>query len=145
MPALVVALMCASCVGLTSSKEPRVDPPSKDQGKAASAPKNLDQALLDSWELLYQVNDQGQQEHPRDSTRTLIEFTDKGRVIFNRVDNQQSSNMKSRTGKYTIEKDEVHIIDDSGNTVKWPYKVTGDTLVLTMPELNKKFYWRRFK
>ena len=105
---------------------------------------NLDKSLADTWELLYQVNDKGDKEQPKESTRTLIEFTDKGQVIFNRTD-KESPDTKSRSGKYSLDKTEISITDDLGNTVKWPYQITGDTLVLFMPEVNKKFFWRRFR
>jgi hypothetical protein len=53
--------------------------------------------------------------------------------------------LMSRTGKYALDKEEISITDDVGNTVKWPYQVNADTLVIVMPEVKKKFYWRRFK
>jgi hypothetical protein len=115
-------------------------PPSGEPSQAAS-----DKNLLDTWELLYQVNEKGDEERPRDATRTLIEFTDKGQVIFNRMDKENSDKMKSRTGKYALDKSEINITDDVGNTVKWPYQITGDTLMIVMPEVKKKFYWRRFR
>jgi hypothetical protein len=119
-----------------------VEPGPSSGGQALA---NLDKSLADTWELLYQVNDKGEKEPPRDATRTLIEFTDKGQVIFNRIDKENSDAMKSRSGKYSLDKTEISITDDVGNTVKWPYQVTGDTLVLFMPEVNKKFFWRRFR
>jgi len=113
--------------------------------KSGTAEAAVDQKLVDTWELLYQVNDKGEQEHPREATRTLIEFNTKGQVIFNRVDQTQSDAMKSRTGKFALDKDLIRITDDVGNTVKWPYQVNGDTLMIAMPEVNKKFFWRRFR
>jgi hypothetical protein len=138
----LVALLCASCISTTMPKTARVEPsPSSGEPSQASADKNL----LDTWELLYQVNEKGDEERPRDATRTLIEFTDKGQVIFNRMDKENSDKMKSRTGKYALDKSEINITDDVGNTVKWPYQITGDTLMIVMPEVKKKFYWRRFR
>lgn len=102
-----------------------------------------DKALVDTWELQYQVNDKGDQEKPREATKTLIEFTNGGQVVFNRMDKENSDATKSRTGKYSLEKSEISITDDMGNTVKWPYQIAGDQLVIFMPEVNKKFYWRR--
>jgi hypothetical protein len=102
-----------------------------------------DKALMDTWELAYQVNEKGEQERPRDSTRTLIEFTDRGTVVFNRMDKDNSDQPKSRTGRYTTENSEINITDDVGNTVKWPYTVKGETLVIVMPEKKKEFHWRR--
>ena len=61
------------------------------------------------------------------------------------MDKENSDKMKSRTGKYALDKNEISITDDMGNTVKWPYQVTADTLVIVMPEVKKKFYWRRFR
>jgi hypothetical protein len=138
----LVALLCASCITTTLPKSARVEPsPSSGEPSQASSDKNL----LDTWELLYQVNEKGDEERPRDATRTLIEFTDKGQVIFNRMDKENSDKMKSRTGKYALDKSEINITDDVGNTVKWPYQITGDTLMIVMPEVKKKFYWRRFR
>lgn len=138
----LVALLCASCITTTLPKSARVEPsPSSGESSQASSDKNL----LDTWELLYQVNEKGDEERPRDATRTLIEFTDKGQVIFNRMDKENSDKMKSRTGKYALDKSEINITDDVGNTVKWPYQITGDTLMIVMPEVKKKFYWRRFR
>ena len=114
--------------------------PSSAESSRASVDKNL----LDTWELLYQVNDKGE-ERPREGTRTLIEFTDKGQVIFNRMDKDNSDKMKSQTGKYFLDNNEISITDDVGNTVKWPYQVTADTLVITMPEKQTKFFWRRWR
>jgi len=105
----------------------------------------VDRGLVDTWELLYQVDDQREQKRPPDSTRTLIEFTDKGQVIFNRLDKDTSNQLKNRTGKYTLDSDMINIVDDVGNATKWPYQLTGDTLMIVMPELEKKFYWRRFR
>ena len=138
----LVALLCASCISTTMPKTARVEPsPSSGEPSQASSDKNL----LDTWELLYQVNEKGDEERPRDATRTLIEFTDKGQVIFNRMDKENSDKMKSRTGKYALDKSDINITDDVGNTVKWPYQITGDTLMIVMPEVKKKFYWRRFR
>lgn len=100
---------------------------------------------MDTWELLYQLNEKGEEERPRESTRTLIEFTEQGKVIFNRVEREHADSVKKRSGKFTLNGNEISITDDVGNTVKWPYQVTGDTLVLTMPEIKKKFYWRRYR
>jgi hypothetical protein len=136
----LAALLCASCLSTTVPKTAQIEPnPSSD--RLAS----LDRNLTDTWELLYQVNDKGDQEKPKDATRTLIEFTPKGQVIFNRIDKENSDAMKSRTGKYGLDKSEISITDDKGNTVKWPYEISEDQLVIFMPEVNKKFYWRRFK
>jgi hypothetical protein len=105
----------------------------------------VDKKLVDTWELLYQTNDKGDQERPPEDVRTLMEFTDKGQVIFNRIDKEHSDKLVSRTGKFALDKEEINITDDRGNTVKWPYQVNADTLVIVMPEVKKKFYWRRFR
>ncbi len=67
----------------------------------------------------------GDEERPREGTRTLIEFTDKGQVIFNRMDKDNSDKMKSQTGKYALDNNGITITDDAGNTVKWPYQADG--------------------
>jgi hypothetical protein len=136
----LVALLCASCISTTLPKTARVEP-SPSSGEPSQAPS--DKNLLDTWELLYQVNEKGEQR-PLEGTRTLIEFTDKGQVIFNRMD-KDSDKMKNQTGKYALDNNEITITDNAGNTVKWPYQVTADTLVITMPEKKTKFFWRRFR
>ncbi len=143
---LLVIILClcpfvfCSCLAVTP-KTSKEDP---GPGRLASA-DSVDSSLVDKWELLYQMNDKGVEEKPRESTKTLIEFTRKGQVIFNRSADENPEAIKSKTGKYLVEKEEINITDDGGNTVKWPYQVTGDTLILTMPEVQKKFYWKRHR
>lgn len=138
---MLAPLMCASCLTMGLPKSAKVEsaPATPEPSRTGAA----DSRLVDSWELMYQVNDKGEQERPREKTRTVIEFTKEGRVVFNRLDGENSDHKKSRTGKYSLEKDEISITDDAGNSVKWPYTITGDTLVIVMPEVKKKFYWRR--
>jgi hypothetical protein len=138
--AVFVVFSCASCVGTGLSKSAKLEP-----GVAGPSEGPGDKGLVDTWELLFQVNEKGDEERPNEATRTLIEFTKNGRVIFNRIDNENSDRMKSRTGKYSLDKSEISITDDDGNTVKWPYQIIGDTLILVMPEAKKKFHWRRFR
>jgi hypothetical protein len=126
-------------------KTARLESGSSASQTSTSAGTTRDKGLVDKWELLYQVNDKGGEERPRESTRTLIEFTENGKVVFDRIDKESSDSRKSRSGQYTLANDEVKITDDAGNTVQWPYQLTGDTLVLVMPEVKKKFYWRRAK
>jgi len=138
--------LCSSCLTTTLPKSVAVE------GATTSGPKTADNAkdakeksLLDKWELQYQVNDKGVQEKPRESTRTLIEFFEDGKVFFDRSDKDKADARKSRKGRFTVANNEISITDDAGNTVKWPYQVSGDTLVLVMPEVQKKFYWRRIR
>lgn len=148
LPVLLFALLCSSCITMGAPKTAKVEPSTPAPGIAQAAPApgaSADKKLVDTWELQYEVNEKGDERKPREATRTLIEFTDGGQVIFNRVDKDESDKMKSRSGKYAIEKDEISITDDAGNNVKWPYQVVGDTLVLVMPEVKKKFYWRRYR
>lgn len=116
----------------------------------------MDKKLVDTWELLHMVDDKGQEKRPLDNTRTLIEFTEKGSMIVNRVDGDKPENgkaaeggapgvLKSSTGKYLVEKDEISITDDRGHSVRWPYKITGDTLVLSMPDKQWKLFLRRLR
>ena len=114
-------------------------------GISASSPGNSAKSVVGKWELLYQINDKGERQNPKDQTKTQIAFTDNGNVLFNRFDNENSDNVKSRTGKYSIEKNQISITDDAGNTVKWPFQVASDSLTISMPEVNKKFHWRRLQ
>ena len=143
----IVPLTCISCLSVSLPKSAKVEPtPSVSaSGQPSQTDATLDKGLVDTWELLYQVGNNGDEKRPRDSTRTLIEFTGNGQVIFNRLDKDNSHQLKSRTGKYTLEGEKINIVDDMGNSVKWPYQLTGDTLIIVMPELEKKFYWRRFR
>ena len=129
-----------------STPPPEATKPGRDlteSGRTDLEP--TDNRLVDTWELMYQVNDKGDEKRPTEASRTLIEFTKAGKVIFNRVDSEDTKRTKSRTGKYYLSNDEIRITDDMGNSVRWPYKITGDTLVIMMPEAKKRFLWRRFK
>ncbi|MEI7448157.1 MAG: lipocalin family protein [Desulfomonile sp.] len=143
--ACAILLFCASCFTMSLPKSATLESGSPASKSPVSSGAVLDKGLVDKWELLYQVNDKGGQERPRESTRTLIEFTDNGRVVFNRMDKETTDSSKSRSGQFSLVKDEISITDDAGNTVQWPYQITGDTLVLVMPEVKKKFYWQRVK
>jgi ankyrin repeat protein len=113
--------------------------------KPASPERTIDDDLVDTWELLYQVDERGGREWPIEETRTLIEFTNTGDVIFSRIPRENSDRMKSRSGRYAIEGNDIVITDDSGNSVSWPYRVVGDILIVDMPEVKKKFHWRRYR
>jgi hypothetical protein len=128
---------------MTAPKTAQVEaPPPKSEAPATEA---TDNRLVDTWELLYQVDDKGSEEVPKESTRTLIEFTRRGQVIFNRVDPKKAGSLKSRSGTYSLADNEIRITDDVGNSVRWPYKITGDRLVIMMPKAKKKFFLRRFR
>jgi hypothetical protein len=133
----LAALFCASCLAMTAPKGGGAEP---GMGSAST-----DKRLMDTWELLYRVNDTGEKAPPNEGTRTLIEFTDKGRVIFNRVDKDHSDMVANRTGKYAQQNNEIVITDDKGNTVKWTYVINDDSLIVNAPELKQTFHWRRFR
>ncbi|MFH1115912.1 MAG: lipocalin family protein [Pseudomonadota bacterium] len=142
----LVPVLFTSCLSMSLPKSAKVEPPPATASTQPSTEKTgTDKGLADTWELLHQVDNRGEQQRPRDSTRTLIEFTAKGQVIFNRLDKDTSSQLKSRTGTYTLDGEMINIVDDVGNAAKWPYELTGDSLMIVMPELEKKFYWRRFR
>jgi hypothetical protein len=143
--ACAIVLLCASCITMSLPKSARLEPGSSATQASPSSGTTRDKGIVDKWELLYQVNDKGGEERPRESTRTLIEFTENGKVVFDRIDKESTDARKSRSGQYAMANDEISITDDAGNTVQWPYQVNGDTLVLVMPEVKKKFYWRRVK
>ncbi|MEW6350856.1 MAG: lipocalin family protein [Thermodesulfobacteriota bacterium] len=130
-------LVCSSCFSTVAPKTAREErTPRRPVGP-------IDKNLVSTWELIYQVNEKGERKLPDESWRTRLEFTDKGDVIFNKSDTQGSLPVQTKTGTYSLEKSEMTITDDLGNTVTWPYTVADDVLVITMPEGNKKFYWRR--
>lgn len=138
----LIPVFCASCLSMTVPKSVGVEPTAAAAGKLVPP---SDKRVVDTWELLYRVNDKGEEERPRDATRTLIDFTDKGKVIFNRMDKENSGRVASHSGRFTTENGEIRIIDDSGNGARWPYQITGDTLEVYIPEDKKKFFWRRFR
>ncbi|MFH0959275.1 MAG: lipocalin family protein [Pseudomonadota bacterium] len=141
---VAVAFVCVSCLTASLPKNARLDgnaPSNSDQ--AASGVRSSGRDILGKWELLYQINDKGDRQNPKDLTKTQIEFTDDGKINFTRLDNEQSDSVKSRQGKYSIDKDQINITDDAGNAVKWPFEIASDSLVISMPEQNKKFHWRR--
>ncbi len=139
---LLCALTCVSCLTASVPKSAKMDSPSSSN---ASNSSSVDKGLTDKWELMFQVNDKGEEQKPREATRTILEFTGSGEVVFNRMDKDSADMSKSRSGKYTVDRDQIVITDDAGNTVKWPYQVTGDNLMISMPEVSKKFHWRRFR
>ena len=140
--AIICALTCVSCLTASVPKSAKMDSP---PSSSASNSSSMDKGLTDKWELMFQVNDKGEEQKPREATRTILEFTGSGEVVFNRMDKESSDMSKSRSGKYTIDRDQIVITDDAGNTVKWPYQVSGDNLMISMPEVSKKFHWKRFR
>ncbi|MDA8407987.1 MAG: lipocalin family protein [Deltaproteobacteria bacterium] len=143
---LCLAAVCSSCLTASMPKSARMDDEAQS-GPEISGPSagNSDNSVVGKWELLYQINDKGERQNPKDQTKTQIEFTNNRQVIFNRFDNENSDSMKSRTGKYSVEKNQISITDDAGNTVKWPFQISGDSLIISMPEVNKKFHWSRVR
>lgn len=139
---ILCALTCVSCLTASLPKNTKLDSQASSQNSASSS---MDRGLMDKWELMYQVNDKGEEQKPREATRTVLEFTGNGEVIFNRMDKENTDMSKSRSGKFTIDKEQIVITDDAGNTVKWPYQITGDNLLISMPEVSKKFHWRRYR
>jgi hypothetical protein len=135
----MVALLCSSCLSMTVPKSARMDPGSNAGGAPA------DKRIVDTWELLYEVHDNGDKNPPKEGTRTLIEFTDKGRVIFNRIDKEHSDRVANRTGKYVQRNNEVAVTDDEGNTVTWPYSISGDAMILNPPDRKVTWHLRRFR
>jgi len=136
--------LCASCLGMSVPKSAKLEPPLASAGNPASSePQVIDRTLVDKWELTHRVNDKGEENLPQD--RTLIEFTDKGAVIFNKIVKEDPTSLKSRTGRYSAVKSELVITDDQGTTSRWPYEVNGDMMVITMPEKGQKFHWRRYR
>lgn len=143
---LITLFLCTSCLTMTLPKSARLEGSGSSPGAPAeTAKQEKEKTLLAKWELLHQVNDKGVQEKPRESTQTLIEFLENGKVVFDRTDKENTESRKSRSGKFTLVNDEISITDDAGNTVQWPYQISGDTLVLVMPEVQKKFYWRKVR
>ncbi|MEW6113919.1 MAG: lipocalin family protein [Thermodesulfobacteriota bacterium] len=143
---IVVPFLCTSCLTMTMPKSARLEKPTtsdqpSDRGQVAPS----DKRIVDTWELMFQEDEKGTKEVPPEGTRTLMEFTDRGRVIYNRVDKDDAGRVKTRTGNFTVEDGAIKIIDDVGNSNRWPYQITGDQLVFTMPEKNKTFHWRRFR
>ena len=130
-----MALLCSSCFSTVATQTPREEPP---------APRPVvptDKSLVGIWELIYQVDNKGDQDLPRQKTK--LELTDKGYVIFNRTNPQSQDEVKNKTGTYVLRNNEITITDEEGHRANWPYTLTDDILVITMPDVGKKFYWRR--
>jgi len=127
---VVCALLCASCLSLT-----------------LQTAKTTDSRLFGTWELTHQVNDKNEEEPPRTGTRTLIEFKAPDKIVFSRAGQRENENdpIKKREGNFFLQQNEIHVTDDGGNSVSWPYQIAGDTLITTMPKEKRKFYWRRTK
>ncbi len=134
---------CASCMTMTLPQSTKVKTQSEEVPRKEYIVK--DDRLCDTWELMYLVNDKGEEKNPDEGTRTLMEFTQKGEVIVNKVDRGATDRVKTRNAEYVAENNLINITDHEGNKVKWPYMIDGDTLIIEMPEVKKKFYWRRFR
>lgn len=135
----LIPLLWASCVTMSLPKTGQ-----GDSGLKGPATYNVDKNLVSTWELLYQINDKGEKGlGPPDKPRVLIEFTDKGRVIFNKIYPDKPNALTKHQGTYTVDKGFITITDHKGQTSQWPYEVNGETLVTAMPERKEKFYWRR--
>jgi hypothetical protein len=131
------ALVCSSCFSTVASKNPREEPRPRPRPVAPT-----DKTLVGTWELIYRVDNRGEQKLPE--MKTKLELTDKGTAIFNRTDPSKQGAVETTTGVYTLQQNEITITDDDGiKTNTWPYTLAEDILVITMPEVDKKFYWRR--
>ena len=141
-----ILLLCTSCVTVTAPNKAQVRDQQQPVATRQSSKSPVDRKIVDTWELLYQINDKGDQQLPLDGIRTLIEFTDRGRIILNKIDKGPSKpHVSSRAGNYVLRDNELNITDDRGHSVRWPYRITGDTLVISMPEEKIKFYLRRYR
>ncbi|MCA1960945.1 MAG: lipocalin family protein [Desulfomonile sp.] len=127
---VVCALLCASCLSLT-----------------LQTAKTTDSRLFGTWELTHQVDEKNEEKTPDPGTRTLLEFKEPDRIVFSRIQRRENDSdiVKKREGNFFLQQNEVHITDDGGNSVGWPYQIAGDTLITTMPSEKRKFYWRRTK
>jgi hypothetical protein len=138
---LMAVLLCVSCLSLTAPKDPRGD----SDGGGGKPIAGLDKNLVDTWELMSLTDDKGEQLFPAKSTRTLMEFTDTGRVIVNKTHKGPPETIKTDSGKYAmLGKDEISVTDKEG-TATWPYHISGDTLEVTVQGGHMKHYWRRFR
>ncbi len=142
--ALLAVLLCASCLSLTAPKDARVEP---DSPSGVQAIAGLDKNLVDTWELMYLTDEAGTKKYPDASTRTLMEFTNSGKVIVNKTYKGPPETVKTTDpGKYSmLAKGEISVTDKDGTTATWPYQISGDTLEITVVGENKKHYWRRFR
>lgn len=122
-------LICSSCVSLVVPK--------------GEGDTQYNKNLIDTWELMYQVDKNGDVSNPRKNIRVLMEFTDKGNFFLNWFDSDTSETLKSRSGRYTTEGNRVTIEDKDGNTDTWPYAFEDGKLVLALPAENKRFVWQR--
>ena len=138
-----LSCLCVSCLTMTLPQSTKVEAPSTEAPPKEYVVK--DDRLCDTWELMYLVDDKGEEKNPDEGTRTLMEFTQKGEVIVNKVDRNASNRVRTRNGHYLAENSQLTITDSDGRKVTWPYMVDGDTLIVDMPEVKKKFYWRRFR
>ncbi len=106
---------------------------------------HIDKNLLGTWELLYRINSQGQQELPTEGMITRLGFTDKGEAILSRIEPNKQGEVMTKSGTFALVKDEIVIKDESEQEVKWPYKVVVDTLTIDMTAPQMKVIWRRVK
>jgi hypothetical protein len=130
-----VPFLCVSCLGLGIPKTSGLESP-------ASLPEGeIDERLIGTWEVQYRQTDNGSKEYVR--SRTLIEFTDKGELIFNRVDREKEDQLKTEAGRYTVVGDSIIVLDTQGHRGRWQYKVSEDNLVIMMSDKGEEIHCQK--
>ncbi len=130
-----VPFLCASCLALGIPKTPGLESP-------ASLPEGeIDERLIGTWEVQYRQSENGSKEYVW--SRTLIEFTDKGELIFNRVDREKEDKLKTETGRYTVVGDSIIVLDTEGHRGRWQYEVSEDNLVIMMSDKGEEIHCQK--
>jgi len=114
---------------------------------ATGAPSdaNAMRALLGAWELVKKAENGGPEKPVAEGANTLMEFSQDGAVIVTKTSKDNPSKPDIRPGKFSVEGSTMVITDDAGNTARCQYRLDGDTLVVSIPDIGKEFQWRRVK
>lgn len=126
---LICSLICCSCVSLVVPKDEQ-NPQSGE-------------SLIDTWELLYQIDEKGQKKLPGDeNVKLLMRFSDDGRLYESYYDVKESKEIKSESISYRVQGNKLIIKDNKGNTATWIYSFKDGKLIILW-STNKRFVWRR--
>ncbi len=126
---LICSLMCCSCVSLVAPK--------------GETEANYSDSLIDTWELMYQIDENGEKKLPGDeNVKLLMKFSEDGQLYESYYDVKESRELKSESISYKVQGNKLIIKDNKGNTATWVYSFKDGNLIILWSS-NKRFVWRR--
>ncbi|MEW6350857.1 MAG: lipocalin family protein [Thermodesulfobacteriota bacterium] len=102
-----------------------------------------DKTLVGTWELLYRMNEKGEQQLPHKTSRTFLEFTTKGEIAFTDIGRRGPGTEALKSGTYRIDGEEIVVTGDNGQVAKWPFVLADAVLRITLPDSRTGLYWHR--